>query len=278
MLKANISRTFNISRLNLSDRILVKTGSYADGNCFFHALLRAIDINYRRQTTYYAHLRIVEKFRNSIVEWLTFDIYKSLGNGEQMKLNFTNELRRLLEEEYQKNNLDQERQIIFELIPFKLLDDRIIPESLSSQNFYLAMCSEIEMIIRKKLESHSIEKINYVCEISYKYFIDIFQQVHHNSFQNFKNNLQKMGEFVDSLQMECISRYTGYNFLFVYDDSMEIYKGSSHIVSFETNRQTLIFLWVNENHFEIIGEKEEEYIINRIFNSQDELIVELAKL
>lgn len=50
MIKANKTFTLDIPLItkNLPERRLVRTGTYGDGNCFIHALLRAIDIGYRR--------------------------------------------------------------------------------------------------------------------------------------------------------------------------------------------------------------------------------------
>ncbi|NBP59371.1 hypothetical protein EBU71_23010 [bacterium] len=81
-----------------------------------------------------------------------------------------------------------------------------------------------------------------------------------------------MGEFVDSTQMECLSQYTGYNFIFIEYEKDKAYTGHTHMVSFDKNLKCLIFLWVDQNHFEIIGELEAKNMINRIFNADDALI------
>jgi hypothetical protein len=86
-----------------------------------------------------------------------------------------------------------------------------------------------------------------------------------------------MGEWVDALQMECIARYTGYNFVFIREQEGDTYPGLSHVVSFDPSRQCLLFLWIGENHFEIIGDLEKKNIINRVFSSDDPLIQGLTR-
>jgi hypothetical protein len=49
------------------------------------------------------------------------------------------------------------------------------------------------------------------------------------------------------------------------------------MVNFDENRKCLVFLWVDENHFEIVGEVEHKNIINRIFDSDDKLIQTLVE-
>lgn len=267
----------------LGSRTLVKTGTYADGNCFFHALLRAIDIHYRKQTTHHAHLKIVEKFRKDISEWLSPEIFHTIGKGESRRLHFLTEFNSLLEEEEKIETDDPIMKIIRLILPYEVIQKEILPLVLNiySDNFHKLFCWETEKFVHNKFAklSESKKLTTVVCSRMRAYFIDLFQKAHRNALEKFIQSIKKMNEYVDSTQMECISLYTGYNFIFVDENKSDgKYNGISHVVNFDTNRKNLIFLWVDENHFEIIGELENENIINRIFESEDSLVRYLQKL
>lgn len=280
MIKANKSFTISLPNFEL-DRTLVRTGTYPDGNCFIHALLRAIDGNYRKQSSHLNHLRIVEQFRKDLVEWLTPEIYQTLGNGEHVRLGFLTEFNSLLKDESEKEVQTEMHRILYKLLPYSIMDLEVIPLALENkeEGFYKTFCKEIRKRLQQKLsvlknESKTQEIIRYGIE----YFMGLFQSAHERSIQHFKEQLGMMGNFTDSIQMECISKYIGYNFLFIDERTEDSYKGISHIVSWDNQRKTLIFLWVSENHFEIIGELEGKNVINRIFESEDSLIERIKNM
>jgi hypothetical protein len=275
-----LAPTFLVDPENVLDnRSLVRTGTYSDGNCFFHALLRAIDIQYRKQTTHYAHLRIVEQFRKNLVEWITPEVFQSLGNGEQVRLYFMTEFNLLLEESSKNEENDALLDIIHKLLPYSVIEREILPLVLNkhSDSFYKLFCWQTEKYIRAQLTKTDSQKVQLLCSHMRNHFIRLFKSAHQNAIEKFKTKMQTMGEYVDSFQMECISKYTGYNFVFIDETRGNGYSGISHMVNFDENRKCLVFLWVDENHFEIVGEVEHKNIINRIFDSDDKLIQTLVE-
>jgi len=280
MIKANKTLTIDIPSIskNVPHRSLVRTGTYADGNCFFHALLRAIDTGYRRQTSYPLHLKLVERFRSDIVDWLTLETFQELGNGEHKRLAFLMALNQLFDQTIFdiENHPSPTIRILYKLITKKDIDEEILPQALKDENFYLSFCKQAEAMIRQKLKTVPKNKVDSLCTQAHDHFIHLFKVAHEQSIENFKSKLLKMGEYADSLQMECISKYTGYNFIFIHHEKdNEMYNGNFEIVSFDTNLKCLIFLWINENHFEIVGELEDQNMINRIFDAKDPLIQSL---
>ena len=280
-MKPNKTHTLDITFIqdsNISnDRNFVRTGTYGDGNCFFHAVLRAIDIQYRKQTTHYGHLKIVEKFRKDLSEWITTEVFQKLGDGEQLRLYFLTEFNSLLEKDTKQ---DPVLTIVNTLLPYSVIEKEIIPQILNkqSENFYKLFCWECEKYIHNKLDGHSdSQKINMICTHMRNHFINLFKKAHANALTNFKLKMSTMGEYVDSFQMECISLYTGYNFLFIDESKDNSYVGISHVVNFDSNRKSLVFLWVDGNHFEIVGELENKNMINRIFASDDPFIKSLSE-
>lgn len=274
MIKPNKSFTMSLTQIKV-DRTLVRTGTYPDGDCFIHALLRAIDSSYRKQTSHFAHLRMVEKFRRDLFEWITPEIYQGLGK-EHVRMGFLREFNPLLKEESEKDIQTELHQLIYKVIPYSVLDFEILPKSINErESFYVAFYKEVDQYVRKRLYGMNIEKVDNIIRNAMEYYMEMFKIAHDRAFNSFKEKLVTMGTFVDSLQMECLSQYTGYNFLFITDQTDqtdESYKGIDHMISWDSSRKTLIFLWVQKNHFEIIGELENKNVINRIFDSEDPLV------
>ena len=280
-LKPNKTLTFRFPsqyKLPEQSRIFVRTTSYSDGNCFFHSLLRAIDSKYRKHTDYQEALNLVQKFRDDIAEWVTFDRLRQLGSGEQYRILFLNELNQIFNQNYFSEQVEKVYQdIIHRILTPDIIEKEILPQSLNSQgseNFYVCFCKIASEYVKNKLKNIDNRRLNLICSKVSDYFIEIFQQAHHNTLVNFKNKLKTNGEFTDALQMECIAQYTGYNFIFINEENEnhEMYSGQTHVVSFDETKKVLLFLWLNENHFEIIGELEPNKFVSRIFDPQDQLI------
>jgi hypothetical protein len=172
-------------------------------------------------------------------------------------------------------------ELLRSVLPRKVVDSEILPKALQNptDGFYVSFCSVADSHVRKQLESTaSAKQLQRFCQWMQTYFVDCFERAHQHSLHEFKARLARSGEFTDSLQMECIARYTGYNFIFIRDTDQQAYPGLEHLVTFDPERQCLVFLWVNDNHFEILGELEGRDIINRIFNADDDLVEELRSL
>lgn len=266
-----------IYRMPLSDelgRTLVRTGVYADGNCFIHALLTAIDPKYRKQSTHYAHLKVVREFRKDLAEWLTAERFQQLGHGEQFRMQFMDAFSHVLDDAYNTSEPSAYEEILRTVVTRADIERDIIPIALlpKKDNFYVSFCRDVDQRLRKALHACAPEKVQALCVWVQQYFVKLFQTAHEQGLEQFRERLARMGEWVDALQMECISRYTGYNFLFIREQEADTYPGLSDMVSFDPSRQCLVFLWVNKNHFEIIGDLEKKNIINRVFSADDPFI------
>lgn len=267
-----------IYRMPLSDelgRTLVRTGVYADGNCFIHALLTAIDPKYRKQSTHYAHLKVVREFRKDLAEWLTMERFQQLGQGEQLRMQFMDAFNQVLDDVYSASEPSAYEEIVRSVVSRAEIDQHVIPDALQSSktnNFYVSFCRGMDQRLRNALRACAPDKVQALCVWAQQYFVGLFQKAHERGLEHFRERLARMGEWVDALQMECIARYTGYNFLFIREQEGDAYPGLSHVVSFDTSRQCLVFLWVNDNHFEIIGDLEKKNIINRVFSADDPFI------
>lgn len=280
ILQPNKTNTFIISDTliiddELTKRCFVRTGVYSDGNCFTHCVLRAIDTNYRKQNNYTDHIKIVENFKQNLMEWLTFEKYKTLGNGEVYKFKFIEKLGELLKQ-------SNDSFIILKILTPSVLEDNILSKLANceiSKEFYTKFCNLCEKFLCEKLNGLvDNSKIIALQKQIWEYFVPLFRRTHEEAYENFKKELGTMDVFSESSHMECISDFIGYNLLFITQNTKGepvIYKGNEHMSNFDEERKTLIFLWISENHFEIIGELDRQQYINRIFNSNDQFVIKL---
>lgn len=278
--KLSPNKTFTFHFKNeQGGRQFVRTGTYSDGNCFFHSLLRCISSDYRKAKDYKIHHELVKQFKQALVNWLTVDIFKQLGNGEFSKLLFIQKFIQKIQSSKEDSKDSNTRITIKHILTPNVIETIILPKTqTSTQNFYSAFIENATEYLISKLNSIlNLEHIKWIATDIPKYFIPIFKESFDECFQDFKNKLLKDGEFVDSTQMETISLYVGYNFIFLDGNTMEGYAGGNDVVHFNDKQPTLIFIWIHENHFEIFGELIEPSIINRIFSSKDPIIYSILK-
>lgn len=280
-LQPNKTNTFTLPEVP-SERCFVRTGVYADGNCFIHCVLRAVNSSYRKYKTYTEHIKLVEQFRKTLTDWLTTEQYYNIGNGELFKFRFTEELRRTITKIPTDPTIEHSyMDIIHKLFTPEVLEKDIVDKIQISEigkDYYFSFCKLSEQYVEKKLrvyfDKHP-EKLHTLQKYIWRYFINLFQNIHNISLEKFRNELGSIGVFTESSHIECISRFTGYNFIFLtFDGEGRIipYEGNRHLNDYLVSQKTLVFLWIGQNHFEIIGELDKNQYINRIFEGNDEFL------
>lgn len=227
----------------------VRTGVLADGSCFFHSYLRAFNFKYRNMSpTEKKHQ--VKLLREKLADGLTIDTFKELSGGEHRKLLFFGALRNLLEKS--DTILGPERIV-------KILEVATTYEG----SFYEKFIEE--SFKEKELASSS----NGVKKLFVEKMKKIFFKANDISMDTFKHQL--LNEEVSSVEIEYIARFLSCNFIFIYetDRGVERYPFSTII---NTEWPYCILLWVDGSHYEIIGRKEENMVITRIFYEDDEIV------
>jgi len=273
------NKTFTFHFKNkVGGRQFVRTGTYSDGNCFIHSILRCISQEYRRNKDSKIHLELVKSFRKSLSNWINMDIFKTLGNGEFSKILFTSKLLQIIRD----NDIDPENKvhvIINYILTPNIIEHKILPEAMSgNESFYMQFFTASGNYLMNKLDKIlDADKLKHVLKELPAYFLPIFKTAFDTSLSEFKEKLMKDGEFVDSTQMECISLFIGMNLVFFDGTSMEGYAGGNDVVKFDESKKTLIFLWIEENHFEVFGELLDSSTINRIFSPKDPIIYSILK-
>ncbi len=241
-------KTFNYKIPNLSAEY-VRTGVIADGSCFFHAYLRAFNFKYRNMSPT-ERKNQVKLLREKLAENLTIETFKRLSEGEHRKLLFFGALRSLLE---------KADTILSPKKTTKILEVATTYEG----SFY-------EKFIEEAFKEEELAQ----CPIGVKRkFVDkmkkIFFEANDISLETFRQQL--LHEEVSAVEIEYIARFLCCNFVFIYetDFGVEQYPFSTVI-----NRSWpfCVLLWVDGAHYEVIGRKEGNMVITRIFYEDDEIV------
>ena len=242
-------KTFNYQIPNLP-AVYVRTGVIGDGSCFFHSYLRATDHRYRQLTTD-SRKDSVQKLRNSIADSVTLDNFRAISNGEHRKMLFFGALRKLLEQEHNIPHVSSSCLV-------KVLET----VTTFVDNFYLSFIEQVLTTIPQ--DCPTSDKQNIVECIK-----KIFTRANEISIEYFKTVL--CTSEIGSTEIEFVSLYLKCNFLFLYetDKGIEQYPFSQVI---NDTWQFYVLLWVQESHYEIIGRKDSNHVITRIFYKEDELI------
>jgi hypothetical protein len=287
---------------------LVRTGTIGDGSCFFHSLLHALNKDNYIVSSPEIRKNIIKKYRQNIGKMITHDLWQSLSNGEVAKIPFTIIFNTILEIFYNiVINFDKYVEIgvsdpslifVYEnfflkdsielykiFIEYVSLDDfekYILPESIEPSNI-TQIISNINNNTRRFLSDKIMESQykpdNNIIRSLFEIVIFFVSKIGHASFQlaydEFKNKITNTCSWVDNFTIGLIMDY--------FDKDIYIIDGSTrnayNIGGCENyhHRDSIVILWINESHYEIIGSIQPNNSIKRIFDSDDQLIQKLYK-
>lgn len=225
---------------------LVRTGVIGDGNCFFHAFLRASRSGYKRASME-EKLAMVKEVREKIAATITRPTFQA--HGELMRMLFFTELNRLLSE--------------FALHTDTTLTvkeyEKIVHTSIQSDNFYYTFCTLVQ---EQTGQDRSV------------IFTEMFTKAHDQAYESFVSSIRTMGSLVESVHLPFITQALHKNFLFIDGTTLEPYPAST---IYDPSLKSIVMLWVDEAHYEIVGKLLPESIIQRIFTDADEVVQALIK-
>ena len=264
---------------------LVRTGTFSDGNCFFHSIFQCSSINYRKMKEK-ERITYVEEFRKklsgiSIDEWINSSPSNGLIIEENLRF-FLEDFENKLNTEVSNYDIDEEYiptyKIIFEIMPTSIYFSKtsdILNKELDFKNSKKLFGKSLADTLKKRIEELENEDNETLEQHRKLYFYDklkdlgykIYGLALQKSYQDFIEKL-KNGVWTDQYTISYISNFLKLNILFIDASTRFPYKGLGN-QNFDKN---IILLWIDENHFESIGILKDANVVEREFSSNHEII------
>ena len=240
------SYIFNIPKL---ERTYVRTGVIGDGSCFFHSFLRATNYKYKSMNTF-ERKNAVRALRNELTAAVDFESFRKISGGEYRKMLFFGALRQLL---------SQYKCILPTDTLFKVLEQA----TAYKENFYEKFIEEAFTYDALSDAEYSVRQ-GFVDDIKF-----LFIKSNELSMSHLRDQL--LCAEIGATEIEFISRHLTYNFVFVYETEEGI-KPYPFSTILNEEWPYCVLLWVQESHYEVIGVREPNMVVTRVFYRDDEIV------
>jgi hypothetical protein len=223
-----------------------------DGSCFFHAYLRATNFKYRHMAPS-ERQEEVRKLREDVAAHVSLESLKEVSFGEQRRMLFFGALRHLLH-----------KHAPIADVQLPALVEILEKATTFKENFYMTFMEEA--LRRDELAAAPVaQKQRFVNTIK-----EMFHAANELAIDSYKHQI--LTDEIGSNQIEFIARFLKCNFLFLYEtkNGIERYPFSMVI---DDSWSYCVFLWVQESHYEVIGKKEPNSVVNRVFYRDDEIVI-----
>jgi hypothetical protein len=295
MLPPNVSKMFSFPLQG--DNQLVRTGTIGDGSCLLHALFHAYSLDYAHMTDA-KKMELVTKLRVTMAKKVDRPKWKSLNTGTLALVSFQIILSKLLSNTYMflskkktdtkvksvslKNvcdklvlNEDRSRLVyssLVELIPLKCVTDIIDRSTYKDVDACKkSVLIDTDKLIRKKLSTSKFEaeRIEFVTAKFALMMSSILEESENSAYSKYIQNLENSASHIDQYQIGLISEKFDYDIYFVNAKTRLPYMTG---VAYK-RRQSVVVLWVDEKHYEIIGRViPGTKKVQRVFEPDDPLI------
>jgi hypothetical protein len=286
------------------DDCFVRTGTIAEGSCFFHSLLHACSSEYTSMDRK-DRMKFVRRLRASMAGKIDRNSWEEMGNGLISKVpyqenfnkiltNFANFLnqkndsnkvrgratRRTIKH-FIKNEQDYELfNVLNELVPTSTAFEKVIlPKAYeNSSNKKINKCAK--SIIKETLTYlDSLDEFKAISEKQQDYLatkmVDLItyisKEAENEAFENYVKSLENNREDIDSSTLELISDRFNRDIYFL-DGSTRLpynYCPSSNNIK---GRRSIIIMWIDKTHYEIVGRLLPGNRIQREFSADDPMI------
>lgn len=275
----------NLTILSPFNSNLVRTGTIADGSCFFHAVLTSIKPSYR-VLSLDQKSKIVEKLRNDIADSITFEVWKnnycnksSFVTISQLFWSFYKMYYTFIIDNKTTNTTKHIQPIInsinktnskhiFEVVPLtlfqKITEDSYNTFEQNQRNDKNTTLQEsfdqtIQIALKNKfliLEVHHGLKlgdthIDYFIKHIQKLFKDLYALAEQKTYLLYIQTLKKCKKWITQDKLEVLSNYFKLD-IYIFDDKNRLpYNiGGKELYK---KQKSIILLYVNNNHFESIA-------------------------
>lgn len=261
--------------------VMTRTGTIPDGSCYFHSILHGCSKRYYIMNNE-EKKKYVKILRSKLALKITKENWEELGYGIISSIKFQENISEILINFYKfilkdrtasgkitqnviNSLIDKDGQnlifykIMIELIPLEVFEKQILPKSFSNQTQKIKEMNisfkeqTIEYFDNMKLLSkiNSQEKIDCLRKNIIHFINIISKEAEDFSFNKFKSDIKNPSKYVDEYMMGIISEYFDIDIYFIDGKNRMPYQNNSS--KYIKNRKSIIILWVNDNHYEIIG-------------------------
>jgi len=280
---------------------LVRTGTIGDGSCFFHSMLHAYSRDYAGMNNE-DRVKFVHSLRASMAGRVDKESWQDIGGGLIAKIPFQEKVNNILLNFYRfVNNDDSVRgrsirkvvktligedieklelyELLVELIPLECgFEQNILPKAYKkSEEGKIDLCkTEIVNHSLKYLENvYSLrgveqEKVEYLKDTLSNFVNVIVNEAEDISFKEYVSGLKNISEEVDSYTIGLISDRFNRDVYFIDGNTRMPYRTGD--TANLKNRKSLIVIWIDQCHYEIVGRLLPGNRIQREFNYGDPLI------
>lgn len=277
---------------------IVRTGTLAEGSCFFHSILKSLNKDNYSKMTSTKKLKYMINLRDEIAQSITLEYYKnnlnitsSLALSEKLS-NFLKVLYNFIQNPSDMINNDFLIEIVnkslsvFKLvvsaIPKKefvgIIGNKNITSSNTIDEYIKNFSDELYNLFLKKLDEEKVEISSEKLEICKskitKTFNKLLNFIVKKQYENYKKKLKNTYEWASDLMFSILADYLKIDIYFIDSNKKEllIY---DHVST--GDRPSVVVGYINENHFESIGILENEKI-KRLFDSNHPFIMKIKEV
>lgn len=270
---------------------LVRTSTISDGNCMFHAILSSYSKKYiklsdEEKTEY------VQKLRSMLPDSITKDIWLKIGYGETSRLEYSVVLNNILHNVYAyiledesleypqlQEYIHTNTNLIFFIcknLSIHDIDTDILPNYKYNKDVYFDATNFVKYIKKffKSKFGNNLNETDYFKFTSLlekvQEFFELIARVSINvAYEECKRKIGDNSVWLGTEYISFISELFSINIYFIdLQTGLPYVFGDNKLFQY---KKSIILLWVDESHFEIVGIVEDN-TIRRTFNSDEPLI------
>ena len=286
------------------DDVLVRTGTIGEGSCFFHTLLHSYSKEYTMMDKK-DRMKLVLKLRAGLAGKIDEESWESMGDGNIARVPFQENILDILTNFYKfindkkeirgrstrriyknliNNNKDKLKiyEIISELLPLENgLEKVILPkaykqdcDSLLDYKKYINQEAHTYIINSGILNTIDDKKSKFILTTISEFITEVCKESYTSAFKNYKKSLENVGSEVDNYTINFISDRFNRDIYFLDGKTRTPYNNCDTLDTLK-GRKSIIVIWINKNHYEIVGRLLPGNRIQREFTSDDPLIKKL---
>jgi len=300
MLDVDVNKELNIP--DIYEKI-IRTGTVGEGSCFFHSVLKGLNLDGYSKMNEKDKLKYMKELRNKLSDSMTINQYKNnLMNISSMRLsmklnkflnvlyNFVEDPALFLSEKCPKSanflgEIVDDNIKVFKFINSvlsitdfeKVIDNPIITSSINIdmyiENFgkvlYSSFLKEIEEIGANVAQ----DKLD-ICKIQINKFTkNISNFIVNNQFEKYKEELKKTNEWASDVMFGLLADYLDIDIYFININSKTVIP-YDHVS--KGDRHSVVVGWINGVHFENIAINEGKFI-KRVFEPNHPFILKIKE-